>query len=314
MSKHRFNPIFLACASAVVLLGSHVNAQTTQSVNLMNNGSLQPGMSAQGARSYEIKQYSVGPEARGQVNNTPNAGTTANVGTPQGNTTANNGTGNTGASGGTASTGNNSGSNSSVTGTTQVANASQNQYNGNGQIVGTGGQATGNPAVDNGFMGPMQPGAGATTGASGGADWLRIIQIAAPIVASVTGNQQIGQIAGIVGSGAQVYGALSTGQELTAQNYANIGNIALQTAALATNDPNIDRAARLGTIGLGAVNTYTALTSNRAQTGGVQVGGTPLMVPVGQTATGQVVYQAAHQQEPLRRVPLGPRSALLQPM
>lgn len=293
MSTRRFSPVVMACAAAIALVSVQVHAQTS-GISLTNNASLATSMSAAGARSFEAKTSTTSSNASGSTSSTPTAGGVGTSGT--GTNTASGTTGSNGTAVGTNGTGTAGGTGSSgsstFSGTTDMANASTNQYsyNSNGQLVNTG-------TSSGEFMGPPSPygtGAvagtvvGATTGtaATGGMDWLKMVQIAAPVVAGLSGNSQIAQVAGLAGSGAQIYNAVSTGQELTAQNYANMANIALQGAALATNNTNIDKAAALGTLGTGAWNAYSALTPSTTNAAATAATGTL----AGYSASGQPIY------------------------
>lgn len=175
------NPIVLVCSAFISISSMQVHAQSqSKNLDLVNNASLSSGMSTTAVRTYE--QFGKMP-ATGKIPNAVNTGTNRAI---------------VGSSG-----------TSTINGTTQMANASNNQYTlNNGQLVITG-------SANKGFAGSMQPGGytidtGATTSDT---DWLKRVQIAAPIIASVTGNSQLGQIAGIAGSGAQIYNAISSGSE-----------------------------------------------------------------------------------------------------
>lgn len=172
------NPIVLVFSAFISIYSMQVHAQSqSKNINWVNNASLSSEMSATGVRTYNQLGTTL---ATGKI---PNAGT---IGANR-------------AIVGSSGT-------STINGTTQMANASNNQYAlNNGQLVSTG-------SANKGFAGSMQPegyivGAGATTSAT---DWLKLAQVAAPIIASVTGNSQIG---GIAGSGAQIYNAISSGSE-----------------------------------------------------------------------------------------------------
>ncbi len=314
MQTRRLSPVFLACAATFSLLSFQANAQT---LSLTNNSSLSKGMTPKAVRTYETNKATKGAGGKGVSGQSPDAGGVAGVGTGTGETNnngtnggpyngtnggPNNGTniGTNGAGGGTGSS-----NNSTITGSGGdfMGPPSPNQYNGNGGVTNTGGD----------FMGPPSPnGLGGLSGAIPGTvvsgipgvgglatngqttpDWLRMIQVAAPVVAGITGNQNVANVASIAGSGAQLYGQLSNGQDWTLQNYANMGNIALQTAALATNNPNIDRAVQLGNLGTGAWNAYTALSGGSNTAGGMNAGGAAQFV--GYTPSGQPVYQSAQQ-------------------
>lgn len=179
------NPIVLVCSAFISISSMQVHAQSqSKSLNLVNNASLSSGMSATAVRTYD--QLGKVLATTGKI---PNA---ANIGT----------TGANKAIAGSSGT-------STINGKTQMTNASTNEYTlNNGQLVATG-------SANNDFSGSMQPG-GYTTGTGAtmsAADWLTKFQVAAPIVASATGNYQLGQVAGIAGAGAQIYNAISNGSE-----------------------------------------------------------------------------------------------------
>ena len=287
MYNRRFSPVMLACAAAISLFSAGVQAQTTGNLNLLNNSSLGKGMSAAGARTFEALSSvnSKGPNSADGTapNGNNNGSTTASVGT----------TGTTGGTNGSTITGTTGGGkydsdvdSHDLQGPNKLTGGSSgDNYDLQGPNKLTGGGKYANDVDSWDLQGPNKLIGG--NAAAGGLDWLKIVQVGAPIVAGLTGNDKIGQVAGIVGSGAQIYGAVSTGQDLTTQNYANIGNIALQTAALATNNTRIDQAAQLGTIATGAWNTYSAVKPN-----GTSGSAQGQMVQVGTTANGQAVYQS----------------------
>lgn len=289
MQKLRLAPVVLACAAFTALVGQ-AHAQDTSSLNLVNNASLSSGMSTTGVRTYEQLKSAVVTNGVGGTLATPSAAIGAGI-----STTTNGATNQAGANGSANGSG-------STIGTTSNGNG-QYAYNSNGQLVSTG-------ASTGGFVGPMQPNGsvigavpgsviGATAGtAAGGVDWLKLVQVAAPVVASITGNQNIANVASMAGSGAQIYGQVSSGQELTMQNYANMGNIALQTAALATKNTNIDKAAQLGNIGVGAWNAYSVLSpgATTATQGVAQGQAIQGQVVQGQVVQGQPLFQAGAQQ------------------
>lgn len=304
MQKRRLSPVFLACSAAFSLLSFQANAQT---LNLTNNSSLSKGMTPKAVRTYETNKATKGADGNGVNGQSPDAGGVAGVGTGTGATNNNgtnggpyngNPTGNTvGTNGGTGGNG------STINGTTTMAGASPGySYNSSGQLVanGSGSEFMGPPAPGSGseFMGPPNLGGGTNTAAAG-MDWLKMVQIAAPVVAGITGNQKIAGIASIAGSGAQIYGQYTSGQELTMQNYANMGNIALQAAAMATNNTNIDKAAQISNLGTGAWNAYSAFQpatpAANASNG----------VLAGYSASGQPIYQSTQQAANSGSVPWG---------
>ncbi len=147
--------------------------------------------------------------------------------------------------------------------------------------------------------GTVVSGGGLATNGQTTPDWLRMIQVAAPVVAGITGNQNVANVASIAGSGAQIYGQYTSGQELTMQNYANMGNIALQASAMATNNTNIDKAAQISNLGTGAWNAYSAFQpatpAANASNG----------VLAGYSASGQPIYQSTQQAANSGSVPWG---------
>ena len=308
MQTRRLSPVFLACAATFSLLSFQANAQNA--FTLTNNQSLSQGMTPRGARSFDVPKSTTQSNQSGGTNASPSAGNSGSNGNGAGPTNGDpNGgpyVGTNGAGGGTGSS-----NNSTITGSGGdfMGPPSPNQYNGNGQLVSnTGGDFMGPPSPNGlGGLSGAIPGTVVSGGGFGGIpgvgglatngqttpDWLRMIQVAAPVVAGITGNQNVANVASIAGSGAQLYGQLSNGQDWTLQNYANMGNIALQTAALATNNPNIDRAAQLGNLGTGAWNAYTAMSGGSNTAGGMNAGGAAQFV--GYTNTGQPVYQSAQQ-------------------
>ena len=280
--KTRFSPVALACAAVLSLMSMQVQAESAAQrpaqaklkVPELTTDKLGENMTPSAARTYDAltsATMSALTDVKKPAGNvgTNGAGNGTNNGTNNGANNGGHGGGHGGANNPSA-VNNGSSGNSTIAGTTNIANMA-----GIGSAVG-------------------MPGAGAIAGivgstngigAAGGTDWLKVVQVAAPVIAGLSGNAKVGQIAGIVGSGANVYGQISSGQDLTAANYANIGNIVLQASAVGSKDPNLLRAAQIGNVGVGVLNTYAAMTPNAASTAG------GAMTQIGQTATGQAVYR-----------------------
>ena len=316
MQTRRLSPVFLACAATFSLLSFQANAQT---LNLTNNSSLSKGMTPKAVRTYETNKATKGADGNGVNGQSPDAGGVAGVGTGTG-ATNNNGT-NGGPNGGTnggpyngtnigtngAGGGTGSSNNSTITGSGGdfMGPPSPNQYNGNGGVTNTGGDFMGPPSpnglggLSGAIPGTVVSGGGLATNGQTTPDWLRMIQVAAPVVAGITGNQNVANVASIAGSGAQIYGQYTSGQELTMQNYANMGNIALQASAMATNNTNIDKAAQISNLGTGAWNAYSAFQpatpAANASNG----------VLAGYSASGQPIYQSTQQAANSGSVPWG---------
>ena len=295
----RFSSIALACAAVLSVMSMQVQAEPAQSnfkVPSLTNENVSAGMTTAAVRTYDTLQSALTsaltdvkrPES-GNVGTSGNGAKSNDIA----NGTSNNGTSNNGTSNNGTNVGNNGGANnpsavnnssgsSTIVGTTKP-------YSGNPYISGSGagsgssygyGSGTGSGYGSNAGL-PSMPGGNG----SGETDWLKVVQVAAPVIATLSGNAKVGQVVGIIGSGAQVYGQVSSGQELTAANYANIGNIALQAAAIGSKDPNLLRAAQIGNVSVGALNAYAAGKPNGASSAGSS------MTKIGETSSGQAIYR-----------------------
>lgn len=277
--KTRFSPVALACTAALSFMSLQVHAgspapaktavekpaQPTFKVpELTNNASLSTGMTTSAARTYDA----LNPAAMSAL--------TA-VKRPNGNV-------------GTDGAGNGSDKNGTTTNGTTVSNNGGGNGGGNGDGNNSSSPAMPKPQVNPGLAGlkpQVNPGvAGFPVGNDiGGTDWLKVVQVAAPILASATGNQKFITAAGIVGSGANVYDAVTSGRELTGANYVNITNLVVQTAAVVTKDPNLIKAAAVTNTASSVLNVYSAMTPTKASTAG------GAMTQIGKTETGQAVYR-----------------------
>ena len=288
----------LFAATALAMASGAVFAQAKGSLNLTNSGTLTGNMSTDGVRSYKPTSTSTqgtttttGGQTPGASRNTVGTSSSTGVDSSIGTST---GSGSNSSDSGSSSTtvgGGSSGSGSSSGGLTTT------NSNGLGDFVGPPDLSGLNTAIgttsclpgmsdcggSTGVIGSVIGSTGVNTGTSGitnGLDLATLIQIGAPIIGAVTGNQTAAQIGSVIGSGASLYqsGSLIPNENWSASQWANLANIGVQVGAAANKDnSNWQTAANVATAGTTLLNGY-----NRQQS---------QLVQVGVSSTGQPVYQ-----------------------
>ena len=149
-----------------------------------------------------------------------------------------------------------------------------------GSGTGVIGSVIGSTGINTGAIGSVING----TGVTNGIDWATIIQIGAPLIGAISGDQTAAQIGSLVGSGANLLqnGSLIPNENWTASQWANLANMGIQIGAAANRgNSNWQTAASVATAGTTVLNGYNAL-NNRQQS---------QLMQVGVSSTGQPVYQ-----------------------
>ena len=296
----------LFAATALSLASGAVCAQT--SLNLTNSGTLAGNLSKDGVRSYNPTPAT----AKGTVTTTSGETPGATVGTSSSNGVD--------SSIGTSTGSNSSGSSNTTTGSSNTttgggstgsdSGSGGTDSNGLGDFVGppylTGlndtvggmaclpgmsdcgsgagviGSVIGSTGINPGAIGSVING----TGVTNGIDWATLIQIGAPLIGAVSGNQTAAQIGSLLGSGANLFqnGGLIPNENWTASQWANLANMGVQVGAAANkNNSDWQTAASVATAGTTVLNGYNAL-NNRQQS---------QLMQVGVSSTGQPIYQQA---------------------
>ena len=294
----------LFAATALAMASGAVFAQAKGSLNLTNSGTLTGNMSTDGVRSYKPTSTSTqgtttttGGQTPGASTNTVGTSSSTGVDSSIGTST---GSGSNSSDSGSSSTTVGGGSGSSGSGSSSGGLTTTNS-NGLGDFVGPPDLSGLNTAIgttsclpgmsdcggSTGVIGSVIGSTGVNTGTSGitnGLDLATLIQIGAPIIGAVTGNQTAAQIGSVIGSGASLYqsGSLIPNENWSASQWANLANIGVQVGAAANKDnSNWQTAANVATAGTTLLNGYNAL-NNRQQS---------QLVQVGVSSTGQPVYQ-----------------------
>ncbi len=294
----------LFAATALSLASGAVCAQT--SLNLTNSGTLAGNLSTEGVRSYNPTSAKAKGTATNKSGETPGAtvgtsslnGVDSSIGTSTGSNSSGSsdtttGSSNTTTGGGSADSGSGSGGtnsnglgdfvgppylpglNDTVGGMACLPGMSDC-----GGSTGIIGGVIGGTGINPGVIGSVING----TGVTNGIDWATIIQIGAPLIGAISGDQTAAQIGSLVGSGANLLqnGSLIPNENWTASQWANLANMGIQIGAAANRgNSNWQTAASVATAGTTVLNGYNAL-NNRQQS---------QLMQVGVSSTGQPVYQ-----------------------